>query len=498
MHYDKMSCLLLYLLCIISGRVSATLTETIQKSDGVETGLNRNDLVAQYERLEAHESEIEESLQRSPQQEQILERIVRSTPVEETTHFRSMGDTIEEVNRHAGLGKLLYQSDIVLTDEQFNDIIDDIEAKNGRKKRQAVNKKIHGEQVWPNGVVYYYFHSQINVNISRLFMKGIAQWSSQTCIDFVENRFAITRIQIASHEEGCWTTVGPVMYKAQRLNLGEGCDLIGSVVHEIGHILGFWHTQARMDRDRYILLLLENIERDEGKNFLISDSTKNENYGIPYDFGSVMHYGSKMFSVNDNHTMFPIDERYIDTMGSPFISFYDLLMMNILYDCLGKCKHNPRTAKCKMGGFPNPRDCTKCVCPGGYGGRLCDERPAGCGKVLQATTTYQELNDTIGDNNIYLSNQADDYKMCHYWIQAPKGRKVEVRIKHFSHRNVVIDGCFIAGFEIKSQRDQGMTGYRYCSPAYIGKYFVSHNNLLPIITWSKAWAVTVSLVYKYI
>ncbi|VDK54335.1 unnamed protein product [Cylicostephanus goldi] len=34
--------------------------------------------------------------------------------------------------------------------------------------------------------------------------------------------------------------------------------------------------------------------------------------------------------------MVPVDALYIDTLGSPFLSFYDLLMMNTLYGCLGK------------------------------------------------------------------------------------------------------------------------------------------------------------------
>ncbi|CAJ0607828.1 unnamed protein product [Cylicocyclus nassatus] len=36
----------------------------------------------------------------------------------------------------------------------------------------------------------------------------------------------------------------------------------------------------------------------------------------------------------------PADENYLETMGSPFVSLYDLLMMNILYKCLDG-KENP-------------------------------------------------------------------------------------------------------------------------------------------------------------
>ncbi|VDO76570.1 unnamed protein product [Haemonchus placei] len=40
---------------------------------------------------------------------------------------------------------------------------------------------------------------------------------------------------------------------------------------------------------------------------------------------------------------------------------------------------DPRTSlECEMGGFPHPRGCRKCICPGGYGGARCTERVQIC------------------------------------------------------------------------------------------------------------------------
>ncbi|PIO57182.1 hypothetical protein TELCIR_21414, partial [Teladorsagia circumcincta] len=69
----------------------------------------------------------------------------------------------------------------------------------------------------------------------------------------------------------------------------------------------------------------------------------------------------------------PKDEMYIQTLGSPFPSFTEYSMMNELYNCKELCKPDT-SARCEMGGFPHPRDCTKCICPTGYGGVLCNER----------------------------------------------------------------------------------------------------------------------------
>ncbi|KAK6055819.1 astacin [Cooperia oncophora] len=126
----------------------------------------------------------------------------------------------------------------------------------------------------------------------------------------------------------------------QKLSLGRGCETVSIAAHELGHALGFFHTMSRHDRDEFITVNKHNI---------------------------------KCIVQTKKPTMVPFDVDYQQTLGSPFISFIELSMLNEHYGCKENC-NKATSVKCEMGGFPHPRDCQKCICPGGYAGPRCTER----------------------------------------------------------------------------------------------------------------------------
>ncbi|KAE9420652.1 hypothetical protein Angca_010258, partial [Angiostrongylus cantonensis] len=266
----------------------------------------------------------------------------------------------------------------------------------------------------------------------------------------------------------------------------------GSAVHEIGHVLGFFHTMCRYDRDNYIRIAMENVAVDVVYDFDKTSVNYSDVYGLTYDYGSVMHYNELSATINQQPTMISLDPHYQKTMGSDLISFSDIFMINEHYGCNAKCNKST-SAKCVNEGFPHPRNCSTCICPSGYGGRLCDRRPPGCGRDLVAIRRKQIVNCSLG----YGSDLRDQFHFCNYMISVREGRKIEIDVLSISP-GYDKPGCINGGIEIKAQKDQKLTGYRFCSPLGTKGPIVSSSNRMPVILFNKEGTMQTQFTYRYV
>jgi len=121
--------------------------------------------------------------------------------------------------------------------------------------------------------------------------------------------------------------VGRFRYFIQPVSIGYYCTF-SSAVHEIGHVLGFWHEQSRPDRDKYINIHEKNILPGFENNF--DKETSVNSLGVPYDFNSIMHYSARAFAKSGTITI-STKEKDIPFGMAPELSPLDIKQTNLLY-----------------------------------------------------------------------------------------------------------------------------------------------------------------------
>ncbi|XP_077864886.1 plasminogen-like [Saccoglossus kowalevskii] len=169
----------------------------------------------------------------------------------------------------------------------------------------------------------------------------MAHWENETCIRFkpyTEHLASILghhgRIRFTKGN-GCWSFIGMIKTTTyQELSLGPGCANKGTIVHELGHVIGFWHEQSRLDRDNYVEIHWENIEDGQTHNFQKYGANEGDSHGIPYDVGSAMHYYKTIFSKNGSPTITAINPEDNSRMGNHgSLTYSDILLANLMYPC---------------------------------------------------------------------------------------------------------------------------------------------------------------------
>ncbi|CAD5215036.1 unnamed protein product [Bursaphelenchus okinawaensis] len=215
--------------------------------------------------------------------------------------------------------------------ETVNDYKSDIRGPVADRKRFKRNGVSRTTKLWPQGKIPYAISPHYTTHERALLARAVKQYHEKTCIRFVPRVGGEGDYLFIGKVDGCFSEVGRTS-GVQVLSLDNGCMEYATIIHEMMHVVGFYHEHERWDRDAFIDIIWQNIDRGALDQFGKVDLSKTSYYGQPYDYKSILHYDSLAFSKNGFPTMLP--KKPATTIGNAKdFSDVDLAKINRMYKC---------------------------------------------------------------------------------------------------------------------------------------------------------------------
>uniref|UniRef100_A0A3B3X1T1 Metalloendopeptidase n=1 Tax=Poecilia mexicana TaxID=48701 RepID=A0A3B3X1T1_9TELE len=194
----------------------------------------------------------------------------------------------------------------------------------------------------------FHFHFRLYRSVSiklylrarGVILRAFDQFRVKSCIDFKPRDSEEYYLNIQKLD-GCWSYIGRIFSNGQDLSIGQNCDSVAIVEHEILHALGlafyFFLTALISSVEYHFVLMMSFSHYHPGKehNFRKVASQDSTTHGSPYDYMSVMHYSKNAFTNGNGPTIITINQTFQDLIGQRVeMSPSDVQELNLLYKCI--------------------------------------------------------------------------------------------------------------------------------------------------------------------
>lgn len=248
---------------------------------------------------------------------------------------------------------------------QAGDIVEGdimLDSKTAALYRGESRNAMKNVNLWKNGVVPYILDASVDDYLRNQIDEGIKEYHKYTCLRFVKRTNERDYIRVMKPASGCNSMVGAIGGE-QILNMGNGCQYVGLVLHEFGHAIGYFHEHNRPDRDDVVNVMWDNIQYGFKDAFYKYTFDEADVQGFKYDLTSIMHYENTAFTNGYCRPTMLVkkDPSYeVTPVYLRKFSPQDIQKINKLYSC--QTNQLPPTV---LPGNGNP-DPSQCVCEDKY------------------------------------------------------------------------------------------------------------------------------------